>query len=602
MRVVPRTLDTPTGGVSVDEALSAARQRYAAGDLAAAEALCRGVLKARPDHPQALYRLAKINLRAGIRGLAVAFASRAVTLDPEASSYHLVLGNALQAAGKPEQAEAAIRRALALAPADPKVHVSLAGALTGQRRLEEAVEVLQRAAEIAPETAVVHVALAAAWMDLGRAADALASFRRAMELAPQWEYPHSGVLFTRHYVADGDRAAAFAEARRWGTRHADPLSPGASPYPNEPDPERRLRIGYVSPDLRAHPVGQILRAVLAAHNRTHVEIFCYANCRRADLVGAELAAAADHWRGLLHLGDGAAAEVIRADQIDILVDLAGHTADNRLLMLARKPAPVQALWLGYFDTTGMASMDYIIGDHHVCPVGDEPFYTERLIRLSDSFFCYSPALACPNIAPLPLLSRGFVTFGSFNNLAKITPEVVALWAAILCAVPGSRICLKYFGLDAADARYRYLAMFAEHGVTADRITLLGKTPLAAHLATYAQIDIALDPFPYNGGMTTLDALWMGVPVISLAGHQFVGRMGASVLSAAGLADLIAQSAEEYVAKAISLADDPERLARLRGGLREQMAQSPLCDGARFARSLEAAYREMWRAWCQTRAA
>lgn len=601
MRVVPETADPRTGQATVEEMLSAARERGAAGDLARAEALCRAVLKARPNCPQALYRLAKINLQAGLPSLAVAFASRAVALEPERPSYHLALGTALQAAGKLEQAEAAIRRALALAPADPEVHLGLAAVLTGQGRPSQAIEVLRGAAAAAPQSALLHVALAAAWMELGRAADALASFQRATERAPRWPYPHSGVLFTRHYVADADRAATFAEARRWGKRHADPLIAGAPPHANDPTPDRRLRVGYVSPDLRAHPVGQILRAVLAAHDRAQVEVFCYANCRRADLVGAELSDAADHWRGLLHLGDEAAAELVRADQIDILVDLAGHTADNRLLTFARKPAPVQALWLGYFDTTGMSSMDYLIGDHQVCPAGDEPFYVEKLVRLPDSFFCYSPPPSCPEVAPAPLLSRGHVTFGCFNNLAKITPDVVAVWARILRAVPGSRICLKYFGFDAADVRARYLGLFAANGVSADRVTLLGKTPYVAHLAAYGEVDVALDPFPYNGGMTTLDALWMGVPVISLAGDRFVGRMGASVLSAAGLPDLIAQSAEEYVDRAVRLADDGERLAALRAGLRDQLARSPLCDGARFARSLEAAYRAMWQEWCRTRA-
>jgi len=370
-------------------------------------------------------------------------------------------------------------------------------------------------------------------------------------------------------------------------------------HANVPDPARRLRIGYVSGDFQEHPVGRILQAVLPAHDPAQVEVFCYATRRCVGPITERIAKAADAWRSVVHLSDEAAAELIRSDQIDVLVDLSGHTAQNRLLALARKPAPVQALWLGYFDTTGMASIDYLFADRYVCPPGDERFYVEKVLRLPHSWFCYSPPDPSPEITPLPMLERGHVTFGCLNNLAKVTPDVVALWGEILGALPDARMCLKYFGFDDPQVREQYAAMFARHGVAADRLTFLGRSPLGEHLATYDGVDVALDPFPYNGGITTLDALWMGAPVVSLAGSRFVGRMGLSILSNVGCPELVASSPDEYVRKAVELAGDPARLVELRASLRDRLAGSPLCDGPGFARGLEAAYRQMWGTWCET---
>ena len=271
-------------------------------------------------------------------------------------------------------------------------------------------------------------------------------------------------------------------------------------------------------------------------------------------------------------------------------------------MAARKPAPVQAIWLGYFDTTGVRSIDYLLGDGIVCPEGDERWYVERIARLPETFLCYAPRDRDAPLVPPPALARGYVTFGCCNNIAKVTPEVVALWAAILRALPAARICLKTAALDTPGVRERYAALFAAGGVAPERVTLDRGGDYADYLAGYGEIDIALDPFPYNGGATSVEALWMGVPLITLRGERFVGRMGASILTAAGLDEFIAESPDDYVAKAVALASDLPRLAALRAGMRQRLERSPVCDGARFARGLEATYRAMWREWCRTQPA
>jgi protein O-GlcNAc transferase len=293
--------------------------------------------------------------------------------------------------------------------------------------------------------------------------------------------------------------------------------------------------------------------------------------------------------------------LIRGDEIDILVDLSGHTAYNRTLVLARKPAPVQVMWLGYFDSTGMRAVDYIIGDNFVCPPEDDELYVEKVARLPDSWFCYTPPDESPEVEPTPALSNGCVTFGCLNNIAKVTPEVVAVWAKILQALPGSRLTLKSAALGDPSACERYEGLFAEHAIAPARITYLAGSPFVEHLAAHNQIDIALDPFPYNGGATTLDALWMGVPVITLKGDRFSGRLGVSTLSVLGLQDLIAATPEEYVSKALALAEDLDRLTDMRAGLRQRLADSAICDGVGMARALENLYRQMWREWCITNA-
>ena len=366
----------------------------------------------------------------------------------------------------------------------------------------------------------------------------------------------------------------------------------------EPDgvPPRRLRLGYVSPDFVHHAVSYFFEPVLTARDPAAFEVFCYSDAPVADAVTQRLRAASDGWRDIAGLSDERVAELVRADRIDILVDLAGHTARNRLLVFARKPAPVQVTWLGYPNTTGLAAIDFRLTEAVSDPLGlTEAWHSEELVRLPGTFSCYAPPPESPPVNALPALAAGQVTFGCFNNLAKVTPPALALWARVLREVAGSRLFLKSPGLADLETVARLREEFALHGIPADRLEFSGaELSVAAHLSLYHRVDVALDTFPYNGTTTTCEALWMGVPVVTLAGATHVSRVGASLLTHLGAPEWIGDAPEAYVARCRGLAADLPRLAVLRSGLRERMRGSPLCDAAGFTRGLEDALRAIWR--------
>jgi len=361
-----------------------------------------------------------------------------------------------------------------------------------------------------------------------------------------------------------------------------------------------MNIGYLSPDFKRHSVACFIEPLLAAHDRSRFKIFGYSGVSNSDPVTERIKGLCEEWRDVSRLGDDWIADRTRADRIDILVDLAGHTGEGRPLLFAHKLAPVQVTWLGYPNTTGIAAIDYRLSDAVADPEGAaDRFHVEKLVRLPGGFLCYAPAPEAPAVAELPLLGSGHVTFGCFNNLAKLTPAMVALWAQLLVALPGARLHLKSFGLAAESARRSLLQQFADRGIGAERLELAAPVEsLAAHLAKYQGIDIALDVYPYNGVATTCEALWMGVPVITLAGPTHVSRVGASLLHSVGLAELVAGSAEEYLQKALELARNDDRLGALRRTMRDRLRASPLLDARRFAGALENAYREMWDRWVQ----
>ena len=424
---------------------------------------------------------------------------------------------------------------------------------------------------------------------------------------------------TRRDVADAAAASArlcqlnydpgltstqlFREHAAWAERFARPLSPAEAAHANSPEPARPLRVGYVSGDLRRHPVAFFVEPLLRCHDRSVIRPFCYSNCGERDDLNAHLRALVPDWRDIAELDDDAVAELIRADAIDILVDLSGHTARNRLLVFARKPAPVQVTAIGYVNTTGLAAMDYRLTDAWCDPAGaedDEASYSETLWRLPGGFNCYAPPKGLPEPGPAPLTTRGHVTFGSFNNLDKVSPEVLDLWAGIVGAIPGARLVLKTKTLSEPAVGQAIRTRFAAAGVDPARIELIEWTAtLREHFQHYRRIDIALDPFPYNGTTTTCEALMMGVPVIALAGDRHAARVSASLLARLGLEVLVAPDRAGYLARAQALALKPEAVARLRASLRRRVAGSPLADAAGYARRLEAAYREMWRRWCTT---
>jgi predicted O-linked N-acetylglucosamine transferase (SPINDLY family) len=422
------------------------------------------------------------------------------------------------------------------------------------------------------------------------------SLHKALTLQPGLAMAYDSRLLALNYLPEATPAAIYEEHRRYAAQFEAPLQPSWSAPTNTREPARRMKIGYVSPDFRLHPVAFFIEPVLAHHDRREVEVYCYYNNTLQDAVTARMQAYADHWLPCQGTTDEALAARIRADGIDILVDLAGHTAGNRLLVFARKPAPVQVTYLGYVATTGLTAIDYRLSHIDADPAGAERYNSERLYRLPRSLWCYRPPLDMPAVVTeTPARRSGHISFGSLNNIAKVSDPAVALWSRLLQALPGSRLIMA--GVPPGSAQQHILARFAAHGIAAARLELHPKLSHPSFRELHHRIDIALDAFPHNGNTTTCESLWMGVPVISLIGDRFVARFGYTLLKGIGLADLAARDEAAYLAMATGLAADLDRLDALRAGMRARIASSALRDEAGFTRDLEAAYRAMWRAWC-----
>jgi protein O-GlcNAc transferase len=571
----------------------------AQGQLEQAVAAFRRALQVNPDFADAQTNLGLALLEQGHVDDALAALRHALRLKPDSADAHYNLGNALAAFGDMKEAIAAFEQALGLDPAHAEACNNLGLALQAEHRYVEAQAVLERAITLAADNPEAYNNLGAILISQGHHSLGIERFRQALGVAPDYADAHSNLFQAMHYAPGFDAEALYAEARRWATAHAEALTAQAPAHRNERSPNRRLRIGYVSSDLRQHPVGFFFAPVFTHHDKQAFELIGYAGVRHPDALTAQCQACADRWHEVAALSDEALAEHIRTDCIDILVDLSGHTRGHRLLTFARKPAPVQVTAGGHYDTTGMTAIDYLISDRFHTPPGAERYFSEALIRLPHDYICYGAPEYAPAVSEPPMLKQGYITFGCFNNLAKVTPEVITLWAKILKALPGARLRLQTRELGDSATCARYHALFKEAGVAASRIALHGHIPHRQLLGAYAEIDIALDPFPYSGGLTTCEALWMGVPVITLTGHNFCGRHSTSHLANAGLPELITTTPEAYVATALALAQDPGRLTSLRQDLRQRVAASPLCDAEGYTRELEAAYRGMWERYCES---
>lgn len=608
-------------------ALAQALRLHQVGRFAEAVALYEKALRSRPGQPAALVQLGLALRSLGRNDDALAAFARAQTVDPKFAEAFHQSGNLLKRLGRLPDALAALRTAAQLAPTHAATLLNLGAACLDAGLAVEAAVALGHAVALEPTRPEAQNILGVALLAAGEFLDARASFDEALRLRPGYAAAHdnlgrlckaegrlaeaiphyraalaakpdpnthSNLLFALNCVADLAPGEIFAEHRRWHQLYAAPLAPATPPAPLARPPGRRLRIGYVSPDFTHHAVGYFIEPVLAAHDRARVEIFCYASVAAPDRFTERMRGLAEHWRDIAPLNDEAAAALIRADEIDLLVDLAGHTAKNRLLLFARRPAPAQATWIGYPNTTGLDAIDYRLTDAISDPPGTtEAFCSERLVRLPTTFSCYGPDDDAPTVNPLPATDSNKVTFGCFNSFAKVTPAVITVWSRILEALPEARLLLKSRGLNDLSVAARLHAAFSAAGITPDRIVLNGdELSVAAHLGLYHGVDIALDPFPYNGTTTTCEALWMGVPVVTLAGRTHVARVGASLLTHTGLTNWIAASPDDYVERAVAAARDLPRLAELRRTLRERLRASPLCDASRFTRGLEEAYEAM----------
>ncbi len=547
-----------------EEAFRRAMERHAAGHAPEAAFWYQRSLAFRPGSAEAYNNLGVLFLDMGRHDDARRFFETALSLRPRYARAQVGLGTAHQAVGAHDLAVACFRAGLALDPNMPNVRFNLGIMLQFMGALEEASDCLREAQE-------------------------------ALKDQPQ---ALSQYLLCLNYRGDLTGEAMLDEHRRVGARYPAPAAPR---HANIPDPERPLRIGWLAVDYRQHLGSNFLAPILEKADRTHYPIHAYSALppEAGDAHTARFRARVDGWTSVHGLSDAEIDARIRADGIDVLVDLAGHSGLNRLSALAKKPAPVQITWLGYANTTGLPAMDARLVDAVSDPEGiADAHASERLIRLPVPFLCFAPPEDAPPVAPPPSQKNGFITFGSLNTLAKHTPDVFALWARILAAVPGSRLLLKDRSFEQAMGRAPVEEAFARHGVAADRLLLLGWSPgRNDHLARYGEIDIALDPFPYNGTITSCDALWMGTPLLTLVGHRHAARVGASLLTAVGLEELIATNFDDCVARAVALAGAPARLAALRVSMRERLRASPLCDAERFTRNLEGIYRNLWREWC-----
>lgn len=567
--------------------------------------------------------------------LAEDYCRQALALDPKLPAAHLNLGMALRNQNRYAEACQSFRRATELKAAYSEAVDALAHVYIALYDWPAAAQVLREIVTIWPSKAEMHNNLGTVYQAMGRIEDAIAAYEAALKINPRLAgtlnslgsvhlgkgdfeqaegcyrqclaadagdlRARSNLLMLLNYLPGADAASVFEEHLEWGraARSRIPLMAQEAPEKLEAGASRRLRVGYVSSDFREHSVASFVEPVLLHHDRSRFEVCCYSDLPRPDDTTERIKATADLWRDIHKLSDAETARLIREDRIDILVDLAGHTGNNRLGIFAARPAPLQVTYLGYPNTTGLDTIDYRITDEVADPAGEEAWFSEKLLRVEGCFLTYRPDPGAPDVAPLPALANGHVTFGSFNNFSKINPQVLRLWADVLEQVPGSRLLLKCPALTDAGVQARVRADFDALGISAERLELLGHTRTRAeHLALYARVDIALDTFPYNGTTTTCEALWMGVPVVSIEGRHHSGRVGATLLRAAGLADWLAGSPGAFVAIARDRAADTAELARLRGSLRERLQTSRLCDAAAFTRSLEAGLIEAWESACQ----
>jgi protein O-GlcNAc transferase len=635
------------------ESLENAARCYQSGQLAQAEQICTQIVAAEPNVAGAWSILGAVACDTGRYDRALECFHRALALTPYDAAAHYNLAGALRLQGNlteairccnhalqlnpnlPEahnnlgtiflhqgvhdRAIASFRRAVELNPFYAAAYSNLGNALRDQGNLDGSIRCHHQALAISPQSADIHNNLGSALKDRGELAEAVEHYRRAIELQPNFTAAWSNVLYTLHFCEGYDTAAIHQEHRRFNDLCAAPLATFIKPHAINRNPNRRLRIGYISPDFRHHCQAFFTLPLLANHDHQQFEIFGYSDVACPDSVTQHLRSHTDVWRNIKWLDDEQVAAIVRQDQIDILVDLTMHMAGGRPLLFARKPAPIQICWLAYPGTTGLSAIDYRLTDAYLDPShkpeaqargpaasylsapADAPkpantFYSEESVRLPDSFWCYNPLGLEPPINALPALTNGYITFGSLNNFCKVNTTVLRLWSTVLRTVDRSRLIML---APEGVARQRTLETLTQEGISVDRITFFAKQPLQQYLALYNSIDIGLDTLPANGHTTTLDSLWMGVPVVTLVGRTAIGRGGLSQLTNLGLTELIAHAPAEFTSFAFGLATDVPRLAALRSTLRGRLRSSPLMDAPRFARNLETTLRHLWHRWSGT---
>lgn len=538
---------------------------FSEGKLKESIAQYQRALEIRPDYAEAHFSLIALQGFSGHQELVVDYLERCIEEKGETSQRLTLLAVAHKECGNLEKAIALSRKVIQAYPEDSRAKVNLAGCLSETGNPKQALDIYESLSD-----------------------------KDASQMAMA-----SNVLFEMNYLPEFSREEVFQRHLAWAAKYEAPIAMPARFDNRNRDPHRKLKVGYVSADFCAHPVGFLLRDVLRKHNKEHFEFHCFSAGLKKDGTTTDIAAAVDAWSDVAFENPQELAARIRDAQVDVLVDLSGHTGNHRLLSFALRPAPLQATWIGYFNTTGLSSMDYFITDPHTTPCASGQLFSEHALGLPHTRFCFSVPSYAGEVAPPPMLRNGFVTFGSFNRLPKLSPLLLDAWAQVLLAVPSSRLLLKAAALADDSVCQQFIERFAQRGIDAARLDLRGASAHHEMFEEYGHMDIALDPFPFNGGMTTLEALWMGVPVVTLEGNTVVSRQSYSALANIGLADELAfPSVNAYVAGTVALATNPARLTALRTQIRPRMQDSALCQPEPFTRDLEALYRRMWQAWCK----
>jgi predicted O-linked N-acetylglucosamine transferase (SPINDLY family) len=571
------------------------------GQQDAAIASYQRALDIQPSYIDTHIRLGQLQRRMGRLPQAESSYGKALTLRPDDAETLVAQGEVLHRLGKPDLAVICLRRAHAIVPNSVDLLGCLGMVLMDLERPFEAIEMYRRLLELQPENADAHNNLGNALKDVGRFDEAIQSYRNAIEIRPFFPTAHSNLLMTGNYLTEQSGPALLDEAKIFGelvARHAG----GPLPICNIPNANRRLNVGFVSGDLRLHPVGFFIESVIASLSTEHknqIQLFAYLTSACEDEISERIKPHCHVWTQVENLSDEQLARCINDDAIDILVDLSGHTANNRLPMFAWTPAPIQVSWLGYFATTGVSAIDYVIADPWTLPPDEEANFTEQIWHLPETRLCFSVPSFDIEVNPLPAMQNGYVTFASFQNLAKINDKVISLWARILHAVPDSRLFLMAPQLKEASMQMSVINRFSSFDIPAQRLILKESVPRALYLASFHQVDIALDPFPYTGGTTTAEALWMGVPTLTMSGKNFLSRQGVGLMMNSGFPEWVALDSDDYLARAVSHATNLESLSRLRANLRQRVLASPIFDAPRFAHNFEEAMRGMWKKWCNS---
>ena len=547
-------------------------------------------LAIQPHSVQALTTFARLLIAHHENEKALPLLQRAVEISPNSRDALNSLAGLLTTIGRPQDAIPLARRAIATDPNFAAAHLTLGEALEKTHRLDDAANEYQRAIDLDPSFALAHAMLGSAHRLRGSPELAIASFRRAISLDPaNHEFP-SSLIFAMHCDPTTTPAQILAEQKKWSARHAPPP---ATSHANDPTPDRRLRIGYVSADFHNHAVGRNLLPLFQHHDKDAFEIFAYSNDRLEDDITTSLRSASDHWQNILPLDDAQAFDLIQSDRIDILIDLSQHTAGNRLLLFAKKPAPIQIAFAGFPGGTGLAAIDYRISDPNLDPLDHDSHYSETTLRLPHNFWLFNPTATHP-VNPLPALTTGHITFGAPCNPAKINSYTLSLWSKVLAAVENSRLTL-YSASHTQTARIH--EAFSQSNIAAGRVNVIPMKPYNDYMSEFHRIDIALDPFPYTGYVTTLDSLYLGVPVLTLTGQIAVSRSSFSILTTLGLSHLAAADEATYIRNAQKLAQDLDALNQLRQSLRQKLLDSPLTNAKLFTQNIEAIYRDVWQRWC-----